>query len=550
MGFIVGDLSGVLRRLSACSLPIVLAAACAQPRERTAPTEELGSVDFASSCAPEVADDLNRAVALFHHMTYPASRDAFGEVIASDPGCAIAYWGAAMTHFQPLWPNRPGPDDLRAGWDLAQGGRRVVSPNSREALYVGSAEAFFDPAGDPEYWQRIDRWAAATNALYEAHPEDPEARALRALSLLATAASSTDPGARHEEAAALLESILDEEPTHPGAVHYLIHANDFAGRERESLDVVRGYASIAPLNPHALHMPTHIFVRLGSWDEVIEWNGRAASAALTTRVGPNGAYVWDEYPHAVEYLVYAQLQKGDDAAALGQIEELYGTRDLQPTFKTAFHYASPIARYALERADWEAAAALTPRTPHTLDWDLFPWPEAIVWFARGLGSAHLRDTQGLLRSLERLETLRDRARATNEAIFANQIEIMRLEAVAWQRAFEGSAPLAIAMQQQAIALEDATPKHPVTPAAIIPARELLGDLYSHLGDYRAALDSYRASDAGVPDRFNTVLGLARASAQLGDDVAARQAYRRLLDLAAQGSDRPAIVEARAFVGGA
>jgi tetratricopeptide (TPR) repeat protein len=482
-------------------------------------------------------------------MTYPAALEAFEAVTRRDPACALAYWGAGMTLFQPLWPNRPSPDELRRGWELMQEARRRVEPGGRESMFVAAGEAFFDPGGDPDYWLRIERWAAATAALHRSDPDDREASALQALALLATASRQGDAAAHHAEAARLLEEILEEEPTHPGAVHYTIHANDFRGRERTSLDVVRSYGEIAPDNAHALHMPTHIFVLLGRWNEVIDWNRRAAAAALAQRVGPSGAHVWDEFPHAVEYLVYAHLQRGDDVAAADLIRSLNETPDLQPSFKTAFHYASTSARYVVERRDWQAAAGTSVRVPATLAWDLFPWPEATAWFARGLGAAHTRAPGAVEESLARLRELSRRAADAGEPLFASQIDILRLELEGWQAFARGDRDTAVRRIEDAVSLEERTPKHPVTPGPTLPARELLGDLHLALGEPGPARDAYRASNDVAPGRLNTLLGLARASVALGEPEAARAYYAAILEGAAPSSTRAGVSEARAFIDG-
>jgi tetratricopeptide (TPR) repeat protein len=311
---------------------------------------------------------------------------------------------------------------------------------------------------------------------------------------------------------------------------------------------VRSYGDIAPANAHALHMPTHIFVRLGTWDEVIDWNRRAAEAALTQRVGAGGEYVWDEFPHAIEYMVYAHLQQGDDSAAAAAVRNLVATADLQPSFKTAFHHASTASRLALERADWAGAVGVPVRAPGSLDWDLFPWPEAVSWHTRGLGGAHTGADDVVVESLGRLADLQGRATRSGEALFAAQIEILRLEVAAWQALAAGDRSGALERLEEAVQLEERTPKHPVTPGPTIPAREFLGDLYAALGEPGPARDAYRASNNRAPGRFNTLLGLARSSAALGDDRAARDYYRALLDGAVASSTRPGVLEARAFLG--
>lgn len=509
--------------------------------------EPLGAVDFAVSCDSSVVEEVDRGLALLHHMTYPAALAAFQAVTQRDPGCAIGYWGAAMTLFQPLWPNRPSGQDLSRGWELMLEARRRTTESGREAMFVATGEAFFSPEGEPDYWTRIERWADATADLYRAFPQDREVRAFFALSRLATA-SRGDAEEHHAEAARVLATILAEEPSHPGAVHYTIHANDFDAREHESLHVVRSYGEIAPANAHALHMPTHIFVRLGDWNEVIAGNRRAAAAALQQRVGPEGTYVWDEFPHAVEYLVYAHLQRGDDAAAEALIDTLRQTQNLQPSFKTAFHFASTAVRHAVERRDWELASQLPVRMPAELDWDSFPWPEALVWFARGLGAAHLAGGGPVLNeSLQHLARLGRDASAMGEALFASQIEILRLEVAAWQALAEGDRDGARRMLGEAVALEERTPKHPVTPGPMAPARELLGDLYFAMQEPGAAREAYAASNIRAPGRLNTLLGLARASRALGDLEAARSHYQAVADRAAESSARPGVLEARDYL---
>jgi tetratricopeptide (TPR) repeat protein len=463
------------------------------------------------------------------------------------PFCAMARWGQAMTLFQPLWPTRPGPDELQHGWELIQEAQELRTADSREAGFIVAAAAFFDPADEPDYWTRIERWADKQADLYSAYPTDVEVEAFVALSELATASLDDAPAAHHQRAAELMADVLAVEPTHPGAIHYTIHANDFPGREGESLEVVRRYSAIAPRNPHALHMPTHVFVRLGEWDEVILWNQLAAEAALAQPVGANGEFVWDEYPHAVEYLAYAHLQRGDERAARRVITELKTHSDLEPSFKTAFHLASTQARLMLERKDWSGAASLTARTPEYLDWDTFWWPEATVWHARGIGAARLGDSAGTARSLARLGQLEAQAASAGEEYFAVQIRILGWEVAAWQALLNGDAGQSIDLMHRAVALEEETPKHPVTPGPTLPARELLGDLYRELGNYRVARDEYSRSNARTPGRLNTILGLARTSEALGDSVMAARYYQGVLDLAVDDSTHPGVAEAKAHL---
>lgn len=474
----------------------------------------LGVVDFPVSCTPEAREAFNHAAALLHHMTYPQAQEAFRKVVTLDERCAMAHWGIATTLFQPLWPTRPGLEVRKNGWEIIQKAKALQPPTEREQLFIAATEAFFLEPESPDYWLRIRRWEQASEKLYAAFPDDPEAAAFYALAHLATAPSSAVSREHADRAAGILLRVYRQHPEHPGSMHYLVHANDVPGRERELLDITRKYESAAPRNPHALHMPTHIYTRLGDWDGVIRGNLKAAEAALEYPAGENGEFVWDEFPHAIEYLVYAYLQKGanDDAAA--QLKRLLGTARLEPSFKTAFHLASTQARYALERHAWNEAVLIAPREPASLDWDRFPWPEAIAQFAHGFGAAHLGKLDAAEKSLARLETLEAGARESGEDLFARNIQVLRLELGAWLAQMDERTEESLELMQQAAELETATPKHAVTPAPTLPAHELLGDLLMVQRKYADALAAYRRSLELYPNRFNSLRGVARAESAL------------------------------------
>lgn len=506
-----------------------------------------GAVDFPISCSPAAQAEFNRAVALLHHMTYPRARESFQAVARIDPRCAMAHWGIAMTLFQPLWPTRPGPAELRQGWERVQTAKSLGPPTQREELWIDAGAAFFDAPEVPDYWLRIRRWEEAMERLYTAFPQDPEAAAFYALAHLAVAPSESVSRAHSERAARLLLAVYDRNPDHPGAMHYIVHANDAPQREREALDIVRKYERIAPRNPHALHMPTHIYTRLGDWEAVTRGNLAAAAAALRHPAGDRGQFVWDEFPHAVEYLVYAYLQTGADTEAAAQMDRLHATDRLQPSFKTAFHLSSTRARFALERRAWREAASLTPRDPPVLDWDRFPWPEAVTWFARGLGAAHEGGMEEARTALARLTALETAAAASGERLFARNIRVLGLEVSAWIAHAQGHHAVSLARMRDAAEIEAATPKHPVTPAPTLPAYELLGDLLLEQSRPAEALTAYRRSLELYPRRFNSLLGGARAARGAGDNETAFTFYRELLDVAAAGSRRSNLTEARAFL---
>jgi hypothetical protein len=330
-------------------------------------------------------------------------------------------------------------------------------------------------------------------------------------------------------------------------MHYLVHANDVPGRERESLEITRKYEAVAPRNPHALHMPTHIYTRLGDWNGVIRGNLRAAEAALEYPAGDHGEFIWDEFPHAIEYLVYAYLQKGSDVDGAAQLKRLRGTARLEPTFKTTFHLASTQARYALERRAWNEAALLVPREPATLDWDRFTWPEAIAQFARGLGLAHLGKIEKARAAGERLEELEAATRKAREDLFARNIRVLRLELNAWLAHVEGQSESSVALMREAAELEASTPKHAVTPGPTLPAHELFGDLLMEQNQPAEALAAYKRSMGTYPRRFNGLLGAARAARALGDDSLARTFYQELLEVAEGGTRQPTLKEAQNYV---
>jgi tetratricopeptide (TPR) repeat protein len=539
----------IIRRLSGSLTAILLAAgageATALAQEHAGPP--LGTVEFPVSCSPQAQAEFTRAIALLHHMTYPQAREAFQRAATIDPECAMAQWGIAMTLFQPLWPTRPQLDARKLGWESVQNAKALQLPTRREQLVVAATEAFFLEPESSDYWLRIRRWEQGMEKAYAALPDDPEIAAFYALAHLAVAPSNALSRSHSDKAAAILLRVYERNPDHPGAMHYLVHANDVPGRERELLEITRKYESAAPRNPHALHMPTHIYTRLGEWNGVVRGNLRAAEAALEHPAGARGELVWDEFPHAIEYLVYAYLQQGADDAAAAQVQRLHGTAKLEPTFKTAFHLASTQARYTLERRAWSDAASLVPGEPQVLDWDRFAWPEAIVLFARGLGTAHQGKINETSAAIERLVEREAATRKAGEDLFARNIQVLRLELSAWLAHVQGQAQDSVALMRQAAEIETSTPKHAVTPGPTLPAHELLGDLLMEQKQPAEALAAYQRSIQLYPKRFNSLLGAAQAARALGDESLARSFYRELLEVADGGTRQRVLREAKRYM---
>ena len=532
-----------LRRAALVLGLLLICTGPAQGQEANHQETVLGTVNFNASCS---AEEFDHALAFFHHMQYEESRAAFERIVEADPECGMAHWGIAMTLFQPLWPTRPGPEALRRGWEEVRKAQELGTGSDREANLVRAAEAFFRDPKQADWWTRIRNWSEAMDRAYRESPEDMETAALYALSQLAAGQVAPNRLAYHSRAAEVLLSLYEREPTHPGAIHYTIHANDVDTRATKSLEVVRSYAEIAPAVPHALHMPTHIFVRLGEWPDVIDWNRKAADAALWFPA-PDG--ISNHYAHALDYLVYAYLQRGEDAQALAVIEEISAKDEpFQGTFTSAFHLAAMPARYAVERRAWSEALALTPRTPTSVKWERFWWAESVSWFARGLGAAHTGDASEAERSDRRMGELRNAARAGGEEGFANYIEIDRLLLAAWRAHVAGESQLALDLVGSAVQLESRTQKHPVTPGALWPSQEALGDLLLDLGRAEEALSAYARSLATWPARFNSILGAARAARAANLENQAQHHYRQLLEVSSSRDPRrPALKEAQEFL---
>ncbi len=512
-------------------------------QELSAQPQQYGEVDFNVSCNKQVQADFDRAVAMLHNMMYETAKGDFQEIAETDPNCAMAYWGMATTLFQPLWGTRPSEEDLQKGWELSSKAVELAE-SERERLLAESTAAFFRNPRTTDFWQRIERWADGVEVAYEAYPDDPNITALYGLSLLTLAQRAHDRNPLHDKAEALLREVYEENPRHPGAIHYTIHATDVDGRAENALDIVEAYGKIAPDVPHALHMPTHIYVRLGNWPEVINWNKKSAEAALNH---PAGNAVSHHYAHAIDYLVYAYLQRGEDDNANAVAEQVWSKDPHQASFIAAFHMAAIPARLAVERHDWEKAADLKPRTPDYLPWDSSPWAEGLTWFARGLGSVHTGNLEMANEAEEQLRTLRDNAKDSGADDMANYIEIDRRILAGWIAHANTDNDKAIALMQSAAELEGKIEKHPVTPGALLPPNEALGELLMDLDRPGEALEAYKASDEIWPGRYNTLLGAARAADQAGDKLAAEEYYQRLLTTAGNSS-REDIKEARSFAG--
>jgi tetratricopeptide (TPR) repeat protein len=492
------------------------------------PPAHLGRVAFPSSCSAAAQRTIQRGVALLHSFWYEEAGRAFRDAAQADSTCALAYWGQATSLLHPLWAP-PSAQDLKDGAALSARARSLNAPTARERGYVDAISAFYGSETSARFVDRVRAWSDGFSRLHAAEPADTEATIFYALTLIGVAQNSPPDTtySLQRQAGDLLEPLFQVRPTHPGLAHYLIHAYDSPSLADRAVRAADRYAGIAPSVPHARHMPSHIYTRLGMWDASIASNTSAASAARQYEIEQHLDAVWDQRLHAMDYMAYAYLQEGRDGAARRLVAEAAEMPKIVPQHASAAEYALAAipARYALERGRWSDAVALTLRS------DLAdPGAIAVTHFARALGAARSGDTLAARAALGALGSLDDDLTARRVPIWAGMVHAQRLAASAWLALAQGDTASALQLASQAADLEELTPKHPVTPGAILPARELQGDMLLALGRPADALKAYEASLARAPKRARSLLGAVQAASRAGDAAAARwrREYRALM----------------------
>jgi tetratricopeptide (TPR) repeat protein len=512
---------------------------------------KLGKVHFPIACGPESQKKFDVALAMLHSFWYSKAERAFSDLAAADPGCAMAHWGLAMTHFHQIW-EAPPPDDLKAGVAAMAAARGAGEKTERERDYIEALGVYYDKADTIDHVTRFLAYEKAMADLAAKYPKDREASIFYALTLngVALAVPPDKTYARQKKAGAILEPIFREMPQHPGVAHYIIHSYDFPTLAERGLDAARRYSKIAQDSPHALHMPSHIFTRLGFWEDSISSNLASAAAARKDlqRTMP-GAFSFDEL-HAMDYLAYAYLQSGRDAEARRIVEDTSRAAKFdKENFAAAYALSAIPSRLALERRDWKAATSVTLK-PAGFAWSRFPWTESTVVFTRAVGFARSGDVASARAEIDHLEKLRDSLKTAGNRYWADQVEISRREAAAWLSRASSKDSDALELMRSAAVLEDSTDKSPVTPGPILPAREQLGDLLLELGKPAEALAEYRADLAASPNRLNGVYGAARAARLAGDTASARADYSKLIEICGKGDGaRDQVAEARAYLEG-
>lgn len=498
-------------------------------------TEKLGQVHFPIACGAPAQQQFDRAVALLHSFWYTEAVKAFTTVTETDPGCAMGYWGIAMSVWYPLW-QPPSQAMLKQGGEAVAQAREIGGKNAREQQYIAAIEAFYKDAATRDHRTRALAYEKAMEQLYTRHPEDHEAAVFYALALNATALPTDKTYANQLKAVEMLEKVFAEQPDHPGVAHYLIHSYDYPALASRGLPAAQRYAQIAPSAPHALHMPSHVFTRLGLWQESIASNRDSAKAAKEY------SSVFEQL-HALDYQAYAYLQGAQDVEARRVLEErdALAKANLE-NFASAYAFAAIPARYTLERRRWAEAAALEPQPSRVL------YTEAITYFARAIGAARTGDIASTRSSVEKLQSLQTALAEAKQSYWAEQVEVQRRAAAAWLAHAEGKNAEALTLMRSAVGLEDSTEKHPVTPGPIMPARELLGDLLLELHEPAQALQAFETSQRSDPNRFNGLYGAARAAEQAGDREKARTYYARLATLCERAdSERAELQQAKAFL---
>lgn len=529
-----------------------LAAALAGPSEGHKHSPQLGKLAFESSCSRPAHELLEQGLAWLHSFEYADAARSFEAAAAVDGGCAIAHWGVAMSYYHPLWAP-PTEAELEKGRSAIANAKSASTASQRERAYLDAISAFYGNTEKLDHKSRVLAYNAAMAALHQRYPKDDEAAVFYALSLIAVGTMDSDPQFTQEkQAAAILNRVLALNPDHPGVAHYLIHSFDYPPLAQLAVPAAKRYASIAPDSAHAQHMPSHIFTRLGLWEEAIRSDLKSEAAARGYASANGMPDSWDERLHAMDYLAYAYLQTGQDAKAQGVLSDLNAINRVDPpNFKVAYSATAIPARILLERRVWNEAARLElPANVRSLaPLENFQWAEAHIHFARAIGAARSGNA-----AQAHLETAK--LRAIEQALvvpagtydWKKQVSIGRRIAEAWLAHAEGRPDEAIRLMNAAADLDDATDKHPVTPGAILPAREQLGELLLESGKPQAALAAYEASLKRAPRRLAGLYGAARAARLAGDNAKAARYYSDLADVT-KNSDgtRAEVKEARTFV---
>src|SRR6266849_2007057 len=499
--------------------------------------QEIGSVHFSTSCSKAVESSFNGAVALLHSFQYERARQAFAEISGQDPKCAMAQWGVAMSHYHGLWDN----GDMAAGADALHKAKQIAAANpgttARETAFIDALAEIYRDDGKDRY-AHAQAFEQKMGAVRAAYPDDSEAAIFHALTLAITAPKTDQTFANQRKCGEILEPIFAKQPHHPGVAHYIIHCYDNPVLAEQGLGAARLYAKIAPASAHANHMPSHLFTRVGSWDESISSNIRSEQLAADAEATSTNGEARDQRLHAMDYLEYAYLQSGRVQQAKAVLEQM---RSLPPlsglTLTGDYALAAIPARLAVELGNWTEASSLKVREEGT------PWTQAITWMAIGVGAARSGSLERAAQAEQALASLRDATAKQDNTYWSNQVEVQRREVAGWIEQAGGKGPDAITQLRSAADLEETMDKHAVTPGAVPPAREMLAGVLFQQNHPQAALGEYEAVLKVAPNRFNVLYGAANAAEAAGNTQAANEYFLKLTKIAV-GDERPELATAR------
>ena len=498
------------------------------------PPEQLGRVSFANSCGAAVQPSFERAVALLHSFWFRESEKAFRDVLDRDPSCAIAAWGIATVLIGNTFATGPTPAQAQQAREAIERGRAIGAKTERERLFIDAVAAYYERYPELPHRARMQLLSDAFEHVAARFPEDDEAQIFSALYLASTQDPSEQTFAVTLKAATILEAQFKKHPDHPGVAHYLIHSYDYPPIADKGLAAARRYAAIAPSAPHALHMPSHIFTRVGAWTDSADSNLHSANVAKAEKEFNNQL-------HAMDYMVYAYLQMGRDGDARRLVEEAPGVHGDDQILSTPYALAAIPARYALERGEWSEAAHLQPQQTR------FRLTSAITYFARAIGAARSGDVSAADTDVQELARIVDALSAAKDKYWATEVEVQRLGATAWVAFAKGDRQTALQLMQSAAALEDKSEKAAVSPGRLVPAHELLGDMLLESNRPGDALAEYERAMVRDPNRFRSLYGAGQAAATAGKPDQARLYWSRLSDMAGSGDPRPETRKARQWL---
>ena len=509
--------------------------------------KQFGSVDFEMTCNKTVKKDFNLAIELLHSFEYDESEKVFAKIIDTAPECAMAYWGVAMCNFHALW-TQPTEDELKKGNKAIEIASTITKKSERESAYLNAISVFYTNWQTTDHLTRCINYEKAMEKLHHTYPEDKEASIFYALALDASAKPTDKTFTNQKKAAAILNALYSLEPNHPGIIHYIIHTYDYPGLAELALPAARKYSQVAPSSAHALHMPSHIFTRLGLWDECIKSNlaSIASAQCYATEAGINGH--WDEELHGMDYLIYAYLQKGENKLAKAQLEYLDSIREVYPAnFKVAYAFAAIPSRFFLENKNWDKAA-IVQMHPANFPWIKFPWQESIIHFTRLLGLVNTGNIKDANIELIKLEQLHKTLEQQKDIYKSKQVAIQIKNGKAWIQFKTGNITEALNLMKLSADMEDSTEKHPVTPGQVLPARELLGDMLLQVKQYENSLQAYEAVLQKNPNRFNSLYGAGIAAEKIGNKQKAVFYFKQLLsNTDSVNFERPEITTVQSFL---